>query len=71
MKKRQRKSQRRKRFIRGEELSIQNEISAMLINKSNLIQKIKESDMKIILTIGAGDIGEEVKNIKQALLHAS
>ena len=40
-----------------------------LINKSNIIQKIKESNAKIILTIGAGDIGAEVQKIKKALVH--
>lgn len=40
-----------------------------LINKSEIIQKIKESKAKIILTIGAGDIGAEVINIKEALSH--
>ncbi|AUC82420.1 UDP-N-acetylmuramate--L-alanine ligase [Lacinutrix sp. Bg11-31] len=38
-----------------------------LINKSEIIQKIKESKAKIILTIGAGDIGTEVIKIKEAL----
>jgi len=42
-----------------------------LINKSEIISKIKESKAQIILTIGAGDIGEEVKHIKQALSVAS
>ncbi len=42
-----------------------------LVDKSNLIAKIKESQAKIVLTIGAGDIGEEVKHIKQALSYAS
>jgi len=38
-----------------------------LIQKSEMISAIKASDAPIILTIGAGDIGEEVKHIKQAL----
>ncbi|TYA53157.1 UDP-N-acetylmuramate--L-alanine ligase [Formosa maritima] len=42
-----------------------------LINKSEIVPKIKESQAQIILTIGAGDIGEEVKQIKQALSVAS
>lgn len=46
---------------------IQNK-NKQLISKGNIISKIKESDAKIILTIGAGDIGEEVKHIKQSLL---
>ncbi|PNQ75251.1 UDP-N-acetylmuramate--L-alanine ligase [Hanstruepera neustonica] len=42
-----------------------------LVKKANLISKIKESTANVVLTIGAGDIGDEVKHIKQALLHAS
>ncbi|WP_299254808.1 UDP-N-acetylmuramate--L-alanine ligase [uncultured Lacinutrix sp.] len=42
-----------------------------LIEKSEIIQKIKESKAKIILTIGAGDIGVEVQKIKKALVHES
>lgn len=40
-----------------------------LINKTEIISKIKNSKAKIILTIGAGDIGQEVKHIKAALLN--
>lgn len=38
-----------------------------LVSKSDLIPSILESKAKIIITIGAGDIGELVPNIKQAL----
>ncbi|MEO8774448.1 MAG: UDP-N-acetylmuramate--L-alanine ligase [Gelidibacter sp.] len=38
-----------------------------LILKSDLISEIKSSQAPVILTIGAGDIGEQVKYIKQAL----
>ncbi len=38
-----------------------------LIAKKELITEIKSSKSQVILTIGAGDIGEEVKHIKQAL----
>ncbi|MCX7550846.1 UDP-N-acetylmuramate--L-alanine ligase [Xanthomarina sp. F2636L] len=38
-----------------------------VISKTNIISKIKESQAQVILTLGAGDIGEEVKQIKQAL----
>ena len=38
-----------------------------LVQKSDLIQAIKKSDASLIITMGAGDIGEEVKFIKQAL----
>ncbi|WP_282041228.1 UDP-N-acetylmuramate--L-alanine ligase [Winogradskyella flava] len=37
-----------------------------LISKSELIDEIKLSSAQIILTLGAGDIGEEVKHIKEA-----
>lgn len=36
-----------------------------LISKTDLLQKIHESNAQIVLTIGAGDIGEEVKHIKK------
>jgi UDP-N-acetylmuramate--alanine ligase len=39
-----------------------------LISKTDLIPSILKSDAKIIVTIGAGDIGELVPKIKQALL---
>lgn len=42
-----------------------------LIEKSELINEIKNSDAQIVLTLGAGDIGEEVKHIKEALSHAN
>ena len=38
-----------------------------LIQKSKLIDEIKKSDAQVVLTIGAGDIGKEVKQIKEAL----
>ncbi len=37
-----------------------------LVQKSELINEIKKSDANVVLTIGAGDIGEEVKHIKEA-----
>ncbi|RLJ67427.1 UDP-N-acetylmuramate--L-alanine ligase [Lacinutrix venerupis] len=40
-----------------------------LIKKTEIIKKIKASKAKIILTIGAGDIGAEVLKIKEALVH--
>ena len=42
-----------------------------LVQKSELIQHIKASSAHVVLTIGAGDIGEEVKHIKKALSIAS
>lgn len=38
-----------------------------LISKKDMVSKIHESDAQVILTIGAGDIGEEVKTIKKEL----
>ncbi|MHA7942982.1 UDP-N-acetylmuramate--L-alanine ligase [Formosa sp. 3Alg 14/1] len=38
-----------------------------LVSKSDLISKIKASDADVIITLGAGDIGAEVKHIKTAL----
>lgn len=38
-----------------------------LVAKADLIPAILASDKKVIVTIGAGDIGEMVKSIKQAL----
>ncbi|MFB9051471.1 UDP-N-acetylmuramate--L-alanine ligase [Formosa undariae] len=45
---------------------IENENKA-LVSKSDLISKIKASDADVIITLGAGDIGAEVKHIKTAL----
>jgi UDP-N-acetylmuramate--alanine ligase len=42
-----------------------------LIQKSELIHEIKKSDAQIVLTLGAGDIGEEVKHIKEAFSRAN
>ena len=42
-----------------------------LILKSELLQKINTSQAEVVLTIGAGDIGEEVKYIKEALTSES
>lgn len=39
-----------------------------LVTKQNLIQNILKANAEIVLTIGAGDIGEEVQEIKKALL---
>lgn len=39
-----------------------------LIQKNNLIEAIVDSNAEVVLTIGAGDIGEEVCRIKKALL---
>jgi len=36
-----------------------------LVSKSGLIKEIKSSDAQVVLTIGAGDIGEEVDSIKK------
>lgn len=42
-----------------------------LVSKHNLISEIRKSSCQVILTIGAGDIGEEVKCIKEELSIAS
>ena len=39
-----------------------------LVTKQNLIDEILRSNPEVVVTIGAGDIGEEVKRIKEALL---
>ncbi len=39
-----------------------------IVKKEHLIKEITESNAEVILTIGAGDIGEEVNSIKEALL---
>jgi UDP-N-acetylmuramate--alanine ligase len=41
--------------------------SKKLVSKKELIQNILESDTTVIVTIGAGDIGEMVSTIKKAL----
>ena len=38
-----------------------------LVPKSELVNEIKKSRADLLLTIGAGDIGEEVKRIKEEL----
>ena len=42
-----------------------------LVTKTELMSKIHESSAQVILTIGAGDIGEEVKHIKKEFSVAS
>lgn len=42
-----------------------------LIQKDEIISEIKKSDAVVVLTLGAGDIGEEVKHIKESLSVAS
>lgn len=39
-----------------------------LVSKSQMISELKNTDAQVVLSIGAGDIGAEVVNIKQALL---
>jgi UDP-N-acetylmuramate--alanine ligase len=39
-----------------------------LVSKEALIGRIKASDAKIVVTIGAGDIGEMVEQIKDSLI---
>jgi UDP-N-acetylmuramate--alanine ligase len=42
-----------------------------LVSKKELLNKINESSANVVLTIGAGDIGEEVKYIKQKFSYAN
>ncbi len=42
-----------------------------LIQKSEIVSKVQESNAKVVMTLGAGDIGAEVKNIKEKLSIAS
>lgn len=42
-----------------------------LVGKENLLTEMHKSDAQVILTMGAGDIGEEVKHIKKGLSIAS
>lgn len=44
-----------------------NNENKQLVSKEVLVSKIQESNAQVILTIGAGDIGEEVKQIKKGL----
>ncbi len=49
---------------------IKNE-NKQLVSKADLMSKIHKSQAQILLTIGAGDIGEEVKHIKKEFSIAS
>ena len=51
-----------------DKVSIKNK---QLVGKNELLSKIHESSAQVILTIGAGDIGEEVKHIKKEFSIAS
>ncbi|WP_242131483.1 UDP-N-acetylmuramate--L-alanine ligase [Aestuariivivens marinum] len=42
-----------------------------LVSKEELISRIRESQANVVLTLGAGDIGEEVKHIKKEFSIAS
>ncbi|MCA0132461.1 UDP-N-acetylmuramate--L-alanine ligase [Winogradskyella alexanderae] len=42
-----------------------------LIQKSEIIDHINNNDVDVLLTIGAGDIGDEVEHIKKGLAHAN
>ena len=48
-------------------LSKMSTTNAKLVSKVELVKAIKQSDATVIITIGAGDIGELVKPIKEAL----
>ncbi|MEM9687520.1 MAG: UDP-N-acetylmuramate--L-alanine ligase [Bacteroidota bacterium] len=49
-------------------LSKINNPNKKMTSKGKLIAELKASKAQVVLTIGAGDIGEEVKHIKKALL---
>ena len=49
-------------------LDLINMNSKMLCSKKELEPRIKQSDSYVVLSIGAGDIGAEVENIKKYLL---
>ena len=50
-------------------LSLIDNKNKKLVSKTDLISNIKQSSAKIVLTIGAGDIGVEVAKIKKALIN--
>ncbi|SFI81685.1 UDP-N-acetylmuramate--L-alanine ligase [Olleya namhaensis] len=50
-------------------LSLIDNENKKLVSKTDLISSIKQSSAKIVLTIGAGDIGVEVAKIKKALIN--
>ena len=50
-------------------LSLIDNKNKKLVSKTDLISNIKQSSAKIVLTIGAGDIGVEVEKIKKALIN--
>ena len=52
-------------------LSKVNNKNKQLVDKKELLNKIHESNAKVVLTIGAGDIGDEVKRIKKEFSIAS
>jgi UDP-N-acetylmuramate--alanine ligase len=41
-----------------------------LLTKTELLQSLKQNKAQVVLSLGAGDIGEEVYNIKQSLKYA-
>ena len=49
-------------------LSKMKNVTKKLVSKNDLIPTILKSDAKVIVTIGAGDIGELIPSIKKALL---
>jgi len=48
-------------------LSLINCKNKQVVSKAELLLEVKKSKADIVLTIGAGDIGEQVKNIKKVL----
>ncbi len=52
-------------------LSKINNQNKALISKENIVSEIKKSNAQVVMTLGAGDIGVEVNNIKEQLSIAS
>lgn len=42
-----------------------------LVSKTELLKVLNQNTSHVVLSLGAGDIGEEVNQIKQTLSHAS
>ena len=49
-------------------LSLIDNENKKLVTKSEMLEELKKNDFQVVLSIGAGDIGAEVNNIKEALL---
>ena len=43
----------------------------LLISKSEIYDLVKEDESELIISMGAGDIGNEVESIKQVLIESN